>query len=405
MRPVYSTAWVGGRCFTYFPAAVNRRLIEYSNRKINKSPKFLCVQRQRLCGVQQRGHGFRGFNRGEAGTMRLLFVIVLVITSAARVNAQIPASALQDAPGASAGEKNLKPGEEASHEVSAATAENFCIQGHGESDLWDEKSRQLYISRDKLQEDIHWKSGVNCVDCHGGNYRAQDINQAHAKEDGFRSKPEEVKRYCAICHDAEALELVKGVHAKAGEKNERGQGTLLSCDKCHGNDPHQILAVKDYRSPVFIDNQVKNCGSCHQKDYESYTKNVHGQGLYKMGLQVTAACADCHGSHGIYKPADTRSSLHSANVAATCGKCHRFIAERLQASIHGTGKGAGEPAERLAPGGKTKQHPSCTPCHQGHNVDFPELGPFRQQLPHLCGNCHGQLSGRYAMSIHGGWSG
>ena len=282
-----------------------------------------------------------------------------------------------------------------------AADDNSCIQCHGDTDLWDEKSRQFFISRDKLAKDVHWLKGVNCTDCHGGNYKSQEPRQAHALEDGFRSKPDEVKKYCTYCHDAEALELVKGVHSKAGPKNELGGGTLLSCDKCHGAVSHRLLPVKDPGSPLFIDNQVKVCGSCHEKDYESYKKNAHGLGLYKMGLQVTASCADCHGSHGIYKPADQRSSLYSANVAGTCGKCHRFIAERLQESIHASGKGLGEPANRLAPGGKTSRHPSCTSCHQGHSIEFAESGHFRQNLPHLCGNCHGQLSSRYAMSIHG----
>ena len=282
-----------------------------------------------------------------------------------------------------------------------AADDNSCIQCHGDTDLWDEKSRHLFISRDKLAQDVHWLKGVNCSDCHGGNYKAQDVREAHALEDGFRSKPEEVKKYCSFCHDAEALELVKGVHDKAGPKNERGRGTMLSCDKCHGKVSHNLLPIKDPGSPVFIDNQVKVCGSCHEKDYESYTKNAHGMGLYKMGLQVTASCADCHGSHGIYKPADQRSTLYLANVSLTCGKCHRFIAEYLQKSIHSSGKGLGEAATRLAPGGKTNQHPSCTSCHQGHSIEFAESGHFRQNLPHLCGNCHGQLSSRYAMSIHG----
>ncbi len=279
--------------------------------------------------------------------------------------------------------------------------QNLCIQCHGESDLWDEKSRKLFISRDMLNEDVHWKKGVNCTDCHGGNYQAQDVNQAHAKEDGFRSKPEEVRKYCALCHDAEGLELIMGVHAKAGQVNERGQGTMLACDECHGDVSHHTLPVKDYHSPVFVPNQVKTCGACHAKDFKTYQQNVHGQGLYKMGLMVTAACADCHGWHGIYKPADSRSTLFLGNVAVTCGKCHYFIEERLQESIHGRGKGAGREAVRSAPGGIVRQHPSCTSCHQGHNIEFPETGGFRSEVPFLCGNCHGKLSSQYAMSIHG----
>ena len=164
-----------------------------------------------------------------------------------------------------------------------AADDNSCIQCHGDTDLWDEKSRQFFILRDKLAKDVHWIKGVNCTDCHGGNYKSQEPREAHALEDGFRSKPDEVKKYCVYCHDAEALELVKGVHSKAGPKNELGSGTLLSCDKCHGAVSHQLLPVKDPGSPVFIDNQVKVCGSCHEKDYESYKKKCARPGTIQNG--------------------------------------------------------------------------------------------------------------------------
>jgi cytochrome b subunit of formate dehydrogenase len=88
-------------------------------------------------------------------------------------------------------------------------------------------------------------------------------------------------------------------------------------------------------------------------------------------------------------------------VATTCGKCHRFIAERLQASVHGQGKGPGKEAKRLAPGGKSRQHPTCTSCHQGHEISLAASEQFHRQLPNLCGNCHGELSNRYAMTLHG----
>ena len=138
-----------------------------------------------------------------------------------------------------------------------------------------------------------------------------------------------------------------------------------------------------------------------RKTYETYKQNAHGQGLYKMGLQLTASCASCHGSHGIYKQNDTRSTLDLSKVSGTCGNCHRFITEYLQQSIHSLGKGLGREAKRTAPGGKGTQHPSCTSCHQGHSIQFAESDYFRRNQLHVCGNCHGDLSNKYSMSIHG----
>jgi cytochrome b subunit of formate dehydrogenase len=303
----------------------------------------------------------------------------------------------------------------AAHAVPAATVtlpppkgshvpqdKNNCILCHGESDLWEGEQRRLYISLEGLKRDVHWTRGVNCHDCHGGNYQTQEKNQAHAVEDGFRSKPADVKKFCADCHKQQAKELRMSLgHDKAGAKDDRGRGTPLACDQCHGPVAHQLLPVRDPVSPVFLDHQLKTCGECHAEHLESYMQSVHGQGLEKMGLLVVPACADCHGAHAVYGPTDTRSTLHRTRVAATCGKCHRFIEERLAASVHGQGSGAGGLAERNAPGGKSNQKPSCTSCHVGHDLPLPSSVAFRQHSPDRCGNCHANLSSQYALSIHG----
>jgi len=279
--------------------------------------------------------------------------------------------------------------------------ENTCIMCHGESDIWEGDNRKFYIDKEKIAEDLHWKHGVNCHDCHGGNPNATDVNLAHAAEDHFRKKPEEIRTACNHCHQEIALELFKGMHSKAGPRDARGRGTVLDCDKCHGPVSHQLRSVKSADSPVFSQNQVKMCGTCHEKDLESYVRSVHGHGLFKSGLVGTAVCSDCHGAHGVYLSADKRSTLHPTNVANTCGTCHRFVEERVAKSVHGNGRGPGAMAARAAPGGKTRQHPSCTSCHQGHDLLNPQSAGFRLQLPHLCGNCHADLSNRYAMSLHG----
>ena len=187
----------------------------------------------------------------------------------------------------------------------------------------------------------------------------------------------------------------------AGESHQRGPATPLACEKCHGPVAHVLLPVRDERSPVFSQNQVKTCGGCHQKHLDSYTPSVHGKGLFRDGLLSAAVCADCHGAHGVYLPANQHSTINPANVAQTCGKCHRFIEERLMKSVHGKGNGPGGLALRVAPGGTTERRPSCTDCHEGHTFSRPESAEFRLQLPNVCGNCHAELSSRYTLSMHG----
>ncbi len=280
---------------------------------------------------------------------------------------------------------------------------NSCIQCHTTVDLWDPKDKdqyRFYIILDALKKDVHYQKGVNCVDCHGGNSETSEKNQAHAIEDGFRSKLPDIEKFCAHCHANEVIDLRKSVHAKAGAKNAQDEGTLLSCDKCHGELAHSLLPVKDPKSPVRLAGQMQTCGGCHQENFESFLRSVHGQAMEKKGLSVGPGCADCHGSHNVFRARDERSTIHETHVADTCGKCHQGIEDRLRKSVHGRG-GLGGQANRPAPGGKTKQKPTCTSCHQGHELLSPESVAFREALPDRCGNCHGAMSSLYAMSMHG----
>ena len=115
--------------------------------------------------------------------------------------------------------------------------DNFCVQCHQEQDPKDPVTRRLYVDRKGLADDVHWKKGVNCSDCHGGNYKTTDVNEAHAKENGFRGAGEAARKMCAVCHENQGLDLVKSVHAKAGEKDEQGRGTPLGVPQVSRAEP------------------------------------------------------------------------------------------------------------------------------------------------------------------------
>ena len=96
------------------------------------------------------------------------------------------------------------------------------------------------------------------------------------------------------------------------------------------------------------------------------------------------------------------SELHKQKVIQTCGKCHLFIQQRLQASVHRWDEdGDAQQERRLAPGGTTAERPVCTSCHAGHDFGDPRSVSFRETLPGRCGNCHERLSEQYLMSLHG----
>lgn len=277
--------------------------------------------------------------------------------------------------------------------------ENYCAMCHGESDLWDEKARRLFISSEHLAVDAHYLKGVNCHDCHGGDHSSQAVNEAHATDSGFRPLAE-VRNICAKCHQNPELELHKGVHAKAGAKDPQGQGTTLQCSQCHGGDMHRLLPAVNAESPLSVENQVKTCGHCHDKYQKSYLDGIHGHALVDAGLKATASCTACHGTHGIYWAADKRSTLHAANVAATCGACHQKIAERIAQSVHGPQAISARQAGAATASSRPRQAPTCTSCHEGHQRRFVDADRYRIGLPNLCSNCHAEESGSYAMAIH-----
>ena len=113
------------------------------------------------------------------------------------------------------------------------------------------------------------------------------------------------------------------------------------------------------------------CGGCHRegapvaKAYkisehniiENYSQSIHGEGLFKKGLTVTATCTDCHGSHGILPRTESESSISPRNIAATCMKCHSRIEQVHMKVIRGE-------LWEQAPG----KIPACTDCHMPHKV-------------------------------------
>lgn len=233
---------------------------------------------------------------------------------------------------------------------------NSCATCHGEKDLWDGDNLRLFVSAEQLAEDVHWKNGVNCHDCHGGDPGSLNFQQAHATQvDDTRSE-------------------------------------LL---------PFRPALSQQTRSPPRLDTQVQVCGKCHTQASDAFLASVHGHGLRESGLVVTAVCTDCHGHHAIYPAADPRSTLHVASVGATCAKCHQFIQERLQQSVHGHAGAPPGSTEESALAGEAKRKPSCTDCHQGHDRPHPRSAAFRLGLPDRCGNCHADLSSSYTRSLHG----
>ena len=177
-----------------------------------------------------------------------------------------------------------------------------------------------------FQSDIHYKNGISCADCHGGDPTSDDQNISMSAERGFKVRVtrQAVPEYCARCHSDSALMqkhnpkqradqlalYVTGVHAG---KTAGSDSMAANCIDCHGI--HNIRAVGDPRSAVAPERLAGTCGKCHADSAAMFKKSRHA------GVFVTsemASCATCHSSHSTQRA----SGEMLAGGRAVCARCH-----------------------------------------------------------------------------------
>ncbi len=209
-----------------------------------------------------------------------------------------------------------------------------------------------FVDAKVLKASPHVKQ--QCVFCH------QDLDGTKYPH----QKPERVD--CATCHEKEGASHAKSLHGQALAKGDK---MAPYCFDCHGG--HDVKAPKDPTSPTNHMNIPQLCGKCHHEGtavsrshdipqdriLENYSEGMHGEGLYKKGLAVTAVCNSCHTSHDILPHTDPKSSIHHDNVAKTCMQCHTKIEQVHRKVIEGK-LWESEP----------NKIPACVDCHQPHKV-------------------------------------
>jgi hypothetical protein len=165
-----------------------------------------------------------------------------------------------------------------------------------------------------------------------------------------------------------------------------------------------VLGRPDPKSPIFPTNIPALCGRCHREGQkaavrytgsqhdilEHYTESIHGKGLLKSGLTVTATSTDCHTAHHVLPIQDSTSSVNPANVPATCGRCHHGIQDQFVASIHGKAKA-----------GSDKKLPMCSDCHSAHTIRRADTDGFKLEIMNQCGRCHEKIAETYFDTYHG----
>lgn len=189
------------------------------------------------------------------------------------------------------------------------------------------------------------KTAPSCTDCHG----AHDV----APPDQPRQR---ISRTCAKCHDSIYQDYAASVHGSA-LINEANTDVPV-CTDCHG-----VHNIPDPRTAEFRIESPDLCAKCHGDEQKmakyglsskvtaTYQKEFHGitATIYKTNYPTVwcykAVCTDCHAVHDIRKPSDPASSVFSANLPATCSKCHPGAA----ANFAGAWIGHYEPSTSSSP--------------------------------------------------------
>jgi cytochrome b subunit of formate dehydrogenase len=264
----------------------------------------------------------------------------------------------------------------AAPKFAAAQDNSDCLTCHEDPDLTGERDGgviSVFVGPEVFARSVHGE--LTCVTCHA------DLEGVELPHDVPLERVE-----CGTCHDdiAEVYDnSLHGLLAHAGEK------LAPRCRDCHG--VHDILPATDDSSRVTKFNIPFMCGRCHKEGtavtqtYDipqdsiltHYSFSIHGEGLYKQGLTVTAVCSDCHTAHNVLPHTDPRSTIYRANVPQTCAKCHGRIETVHKKVIRG------ELWET-----EPNKIPVCIDCHEPHKVRklYYEEGIADRE----CLECHGR---------------
>ncbi|MEE9554051.1 MAG: cytochrome c3 family protein [candidate division Zixibacteria bacterium] len=289
--------------------------------------------------------------------------------------------------------------------TTARAKSSSCVDCHLSSDWVSDTT----IVSDYMSGDIHFKMGLSCDDCHGGDpkrgFEEGDPDLAMDPLKGYKAPPSRTATpdFCDRCHSdieymkrynprlpTDQLKLYKtSVH---GKQLYRTRDTKVAvCTDCHG--VHNILPSSDSRSMIYHNNVPETCRKCHGSpqymrgykyngrqiptdQYEEYSKSVHGIMVLEEGDNSAPSCNNCHGNHGATPP-------NLISVSAACGECHAYNRDFFNASVHK------EVWEDLG-------YPECEQCHGNHLIQPATEGLLGVDEGALCIQCHDEGDDGYA---------
>jgi len=267
-------------------------------------------------------------------------------------------------------------------------ADQDCLVCHEKAETRaSSDGRSLLVVADELRESRHAKTA--CSQCHS------EVNASHTRPCETITK----KVDCTSCHEEVGQKYLASTHGQLVASNDPNGPT---CKECHGG--HFVKGKQDAQSPTFPTNVPGLCARCHREGekaavryngtqhqiVEHYAESIHGKGLLKSGLTVTATCTNCHTAHSVLPKSDPTSSVNPDNVPTTCGRCHHGIQEQFEQSIH-----------HIKVGKTDKELPVCSDCHSAHTISRADEEGFKLDIMTKCGRCHEEIAETYFDTYHG----
>lgn len=185
----------------------------------------------------------------------------------------------------------------------------------------DEKSRLGLVVRNieayknsfhaKPDKDDPSRPMATCEDCHNSHEFNVPPKGSERRTAWHKTIPDTCG---AKCHEDQLEAYSASVHGE--ELLDKGNMKSAVCTDCHTS--HNIAGTA---SETFKLANVNACGSCHEKELQSFADTYHGQ-VNRLGYAYAAKCADCHESHKILPADHPKSTINPKNRLKTCTKCH-----------------------------------------------------------------------------------
>lgn len=265
--------------------------------------------------------------------------------------------------------------------------EQYCMKCHDRGvPLRFRNGERLSVKVDTalLKTSVHAK--LSCSDCHYGFSSDEHPKRNFMTRRDFTLASSES---CRRCHFDKYTKTLESIHYTV-----LSQGKLEApvCTDCHG--AHDVYRVGKERTA-----SAKRCQRCHEQEYTTYARSVHGNALFNEHNQDVPVCVDCHTAHTI---ADPFSLDYRERIPEMCSNCHAKkeivgkyglstdVVKTYLSDFHGMTLGL----YRMQKEDAARPHKPiavCTDCHGTHSImatSGRDSGIVKSNLLKRCQKCH-----------------